>query len=95
MSATHDALARNNSGVLQLGERATESTASGKLTGPLPWDILDELSDDDDLSTTAGVPVSLNLSWSVHKQLLTACLILGWCTLRCCSSVEERGMLSS
>lgn len=43
---------------LQIGGRATESSASGKLTGPLPWDILDELSDDDDLSTTAGLPLS-------------------------------------
>ena len=40
--------------MLQVGGRATESSASGKLTGPLPWDILDEMSDDDDLSTTGG-----------------------------------------
>ena len=41
--------------VLQADGHRAESSASGKLTGPLPWDILDELSEDDDLSTTAGM----------------------------------------
>lgn len=49
--------------VLQADGHPTESSASGKLTGPLPWDILDELSDDDDLSTTAGTaPFTLSMA---------------------------------
>ena len=34
------------------GARGSESTASGKLTGPLPWDVLGDHSDDE--NSTAG-----------------------------------------
>ena len=77
--------------MLQADGHPAESSASGKLTGPLPWDILDELSEDDDLSTTAGTG-SLTLSFvqaaettpGVHCELTErnplggAVLILLW-----------------
>lgn len=36
------------------GRLASESSASGKLSGPLPWDVLDDQSDEEN-NSTAGM----------------------------------------
>ncbi|BDA49394.1 hypothetical protein COCOBI_14-0090 [Coccomyxa sp. Obi] len=38
----------------RFGRLASESSASGKLSGPLPWDVLDDRSDEE--NSTAGTP---------------------------------------
>ena len=51
------------------GLRGSEGTASGKLTGPLPWDVLGDHSDDE--NSTAGRPADL-LCASVFRNTFAA-----------------------
>ena len=44
----------------RFGRLASESSASGKLSGPLPWDVLDDRSDEENSTAGATPPPCLD-----------------------------------